>query len=246
LSGFAKPNVSGNYDTTQNIQTMRNIFLFFLALTTITVNGQNHLFGVKGGAGANWTEVTATNFLKDRNYRTGMAIGLTYDYLFKKHFSAGVDIIYNQRGFTNDIIFTDDLGNPTGRKEIIKFNYDYLTVPLKVGFNYGKTVYGFANIGLTPSILVDAKTITPTIDFNGIIIPSETSNITSRVNKFDIGGLVEIGGGYKFKGRYWLFTSFSYQHSFTTITNSDYFANSKIRHYGMTLNLGLKCALTKE
>jgi hypothetical protein len=223
---------------------MRNIILFFLTITTITVRGQNHLLGVKGGA--NWTEVTATNFSNDRNFGTGLAIGLTYDYLFKKHFSAGADIIYNQRGFTNDIIFTDDLGNPTGRKEIIKFYYDYITMPLKVGFNYGKTVYGFANLGLTPSILVDAKTITPTYDYNGTVITGETSNITNEVNRFDIGGLVEIGGGYKFKGRYWLFSSFSYQHSFTTITNSDYFANSKLRHYGMTLNLGLKCALTKE
>ncbi len=223
---------------------MRNILLIFLTIISITVNGQNHFLGVKGGA--NWTEVTASNFPKDRNYRTGLAIGLTYDYLFKKQFSAGADIIYNQRGFTNDIIFIDDLGNPTGRKEIIKFNYDYIIVPLKVGFNYGKTVYGFANLGLTPSLLVDAKTITPTYDYNGTVIPGETSTITNRVNKFDIGGLIEIGGGYKFRERYWLFTSFSYQHSFTTITNSDYFVNSKIRHYGMTLNLGLKCALTKE
>lgn len=223
---------------------MRNIFLLFLILATKTVSGQNHLLGIKGGAG--WTNVTASNFMNDRNYRTGLAIGLTYDYLFKKHFSADADIIYNQRGFTDDIIFTDDLGNPTGEKATTKFNYDYITMPLKVGINYGNTVYGFANIGLTPFILVDAKTITPAIDFNGTTIPGETVNITDRVNKFDIGGLVEIGGGYKFKERYWLFTSFSYQHSFTTITNSDYFANSTIRHYGMTLNIGLKCALTKE
>jgi len=223
---------------------MRKILLLFLTAITITVNGQNHLLGVKGGA--NWTNVTASNFLNDKDFRTGLAIGLTYDFLFKKYFSAGADIIYNQRGLRNDIIFTDDLGNPTGKKATSKFNYDYITLPLKVGFNYGKTVYGFANIALTPSMLVDAKTITPSIDFNGTTIPGETFNVTNRVNKFDIGELVEIGGGYKFKGRYWLFTAFSYQHSFTTITNSDYFANSKIRHYAMTLNLGLKCALTKE
>ena len=224
--------------------TMNKILLTILTIASLNVSGQNHLLGVKGGV--SWTNITATNFISDNHYRTGLAIGLTYDYIFKKHFSTGADIIYNQFGFTNDLIFTDDLGNPTGGKATIKFNYDYISIPLKVGFNYGKTVYGFANIGLTPSILVDAKTITPTIDFNWTIIPGETYNVTSKVNKFDIGGLVEIGGGYKFKDRYWLFTSFSYQHSFTTITNSDYFANSKIRHYGMTLNLGLKCALTKE
>jgi hypothetical protein len=93
---------------------------------------------------------------------------------------------------------------------------------------------------------MDAKTITPTIDNNGTIIPGETSNVTSQVNKFDVGGGIEIGGGFKFKERYWLFTSISYHQSFTTISNADYFANSNIRHYGMTFNLGLKYALTKE
>lgn len=222
---------------------MKSIFFFFLTITTITLWGQNHLLGVKGGV--SWTNVTASNFAKDRNFRTGFAIGFTYDYIFKKHFSTGADIIYNQQGFTIDNIFVDELGNPTGKKATSKFNYDYISIPLKAGFNYGKTIFGFANIGLTPSILIVAKTTTPTIDFYGTTIQGETFNITDRVNKFDIGGLVEIGGGYKFKGRYWLFTSFSYQHSFTSITNAEYLTNSKIRHYGFTLNLGLKCALTK-
>lgn len=223
---------------------MRNIALLFLTVSTITVSGQNHLLGVKGGT--NWTEVTATNFLEHRNIRTGIAIGLTYDFLFKKHWSFGAEVIYNQRGFTSDMLFTNEHGIPTGRKQIFKSQYDYVSMPLVVGFNYGKTIYGFANIGLTPSILVSAKIINPTLDYDRTNMALDTLDITGWVNKFDIGGLVEIGGGYKFNGRYWLFTSFSYQHSVTSITNSDYFANSKIRHYGMTLNIGLKCALTQE
>jgi hypothetical protein len=43
-----------------------------------------------------------------------------------------------------------------------------------------------------------------------------------------------------------LFTSFSYQQSLTSITNSDYFADSKIRHNGMSFTIGVKCDLTKE
>jgi hypothetical protein len=247
IATFAKTqNFIGNTITTQNILTMRNLFLLFLSIITLTASGQFHLLGFKGGA--SWTNVKASNFINNRNDRTGLAIGLTYDFNFKRHFTLGADIVYNQRGFTNEMIFSNNQGNPTGRKETnepIRFNYDYVSMPLKVGFNYGNTVYVFTTIGLTPSIIVEAKTITPTIDFNRTIIFGETSNVTGRVNKFDIGGLIEIGGGYKFKSRYWVFTSFSYQHGFTTITNSNYFKNSKIRHYGMTLNLGLKYALTK-
>jgi len=223
-----------------NMKTTKNIFLLLFTFATLTVNGQNHLIGVTGSV--NWTNVTANNnFASDINYRTGFATGFSYDYIFKKNFIIGADILYNQRGFTNDIIFIDENGNPTGQKATTNFNYDYLTIPLKVGYNYGKTFYCFANTGLTPAILIDAQTITPKIEF----LPSEQNDVTDRVNKFDIGGIVEVGGGYKFEDRFWLYLSFSYQRSFTTITSSDYFANLKIRHNGMAINIGLKYALTK-
>ncbi len=67
-------------DRHTNIQTMRKILLLVLTATTITVSGQNHLLGVKGGA--NWTNVTASNFLNDKDFRTGLASGLTYDFLY--------------------------------------------------------------------------------------------------------------------------------------------------------------------
>jgi len=223
---------------------MKNILLIILTIATLKVAGQNHLIGVKGGV--NSTNITSSNFISQSDSRTGLTAGLTYEFLFKKHFSIGADLIYNQRGFTNDLVFTDNLGNPTGEKFTSKFNYDYISLPIKTGFNIGTKLYGFTNIGVIPSLLVDAKTITPTFDSDAKFTGNETFDVTNRVSKFDFAGLVEIGGGYKFKGRYWLFTSFSYQHSFTTITNSEYFANSKIRHNGMALTIGLKCALTKE
>jgi hypothetical protein len=223
---------------------MRNLLLIILTISTLKVAGQNHLIGVKGGA--NSTNITSSNFLSKSDSRTGLTAGLTYEFLFKNHYSIGADLIYNQRGFTNDLVFTDNLGNPTGEKYTTTFNYDYVSLPIKTGFNIGTKLYGFTNIGLIPSLLVDAKTTTPTFDTDAKFTGNETFDVTNRVSKFDFAGLVEIGGGYKFKERYWLFTSFSYQHSFTTITNSEYFANSKIRHNGMALTIGLKCALTKE
>jgi hypothetical protein len=223
---------------------MKNIFLFILTISTLKVAGQNHLIGLKGGV--NSTNITSSNFLSQNNSRTGLTAGLTYEFLIKKHFSIGADLIYNQRGFTNDIIFTNNLGNPTGEKYTTKFNYDYVSLPIKTGFKIGNKIFGFTNIGVIPSLLVDAKTISPTFNTVGNVTGSETFDVTSRVTKFDFAGLAEIGGGYKFKDRYWLFTSFAYQYSFTTITNSEYFAISKIRHNGMTLTIGLKCALTKE
>lgn len=222
---------------------MKNIVLLILTITTLKVAGQNHFVGLKGGA--NLTNISST-FVSQHDNRTGIYTGLTYDYLLKKHFSVSADLIYNQRGFTNDIIFTDDLGNPTGEKYTTKFNYDYVSLPIKTGLNLGNKFYGYTNIGVIPSLLINAKTISPTFNVDGKVTGNETFDMTNKVTKFDFACLAEIGGGYKFKNRYWLYTSLAYQYSFTTITNSKYFANSTIRHYGISLTIGLKYALTKE
>lgn len=154
--------------------------------------------------------------------------------------------MYSQRGFANSFSYTDNSGNSITDNEITKFNYDYVSLPLKAGLNFGSKVYNFASIGMVPSWLVNAKTTGPKFDANGKLTGSETTDVTSRVSEFDLAGLVEIGGGYKIQNKYWLFTSATYQHSFTTITNADYFANNKIRHNGLTLAVGLKCALTNN
>ncbi len=227
-------------------QIMKITLIFIFTISTLKVAGQNHLIGVKGGV--NSTNIIS-KYLGTSQPRTGITAGLTYDYLFKQYFSIGADFIYNQRGFTDDFILSDDFGNVTLEKNMIKFNYDYISLPIKTGFNIGTKLFGFTNIGVIPSLLVDAKSTVPIFDTDSKFIGYEKFDVTNRVSNFDFAGLFEMGGGYKLKGRYWLFTSFLYQRSFTsitTVTNSDYIANSKIQHNGMNLTIGLKCRLTKE
>ena len=211
-------------------------------MATLNAVGQNQFIGVKGSV--NLTNISSSD-IRNTDYRTGLSSGITYEYLFGKHYSLGADIIYNQRGFRDYLTLTDNTGNPTGEKAIYKYNYDYLSIPIKTGFNIGNTFYSFANIGLIPSILVNAKTFLPPFDINAKVGGSDVIDLTNKVTKFDLAGLIEIGGGYKFKNRYWLFSSIGYQQSITTITNSEYFANSKIRHNGMNLTVGMKYALSK-
>ncbi|MCD4665411.1 MAG: PorT family protein, partial [Bacteroidales bacterium] len=169
----------------------------------------------------------------------GISGGLTYEYRLNTHFILGADFLYVQKGFTNDVTFIDINGNPLG-DGTSKFHYDYLSLPIKGGYMIGDRISGFVNLGIVPSFLIDAKTIIPVYNNEDIIDEPE------GVTKFDLAVLIEIGGSYKFKDRFLLFASLAYQHGTISITNSDYFANSKIAHYGMTLSMGLKYALKKE
>ncbi len=124
---------------------MRNIILTILTTISISVSGQS-LIGIKGGL--SFTNVSSSNFIENNDSRTGFSGGLSYEYFLRDNHSLSFDLAINQRGFTNDMIFTDIKGNPTGQKSTSEFNYDYLSMPIKTGIYLGQKVNAFGNIGI--------------------------------------------------------------------------------------------------
>ena len=227
------------------IMRMRQVFILILILTSSQVSGQTSLVGIKIGAiKAN----VRSKELSKMNYLIAVSGGSTFDYFLNKHFSLGADFIYEQRGFSNDIIFTDDQGNPIDQKATIKFWYEYYSIPIKVGFKFGNKLYGYSNIGIIPSFLINAETKVPVIKSQNEVSTSEwvVSNVTKSVTRFDMSTFFEIGLGYKLKNNLWPYTSCSFQNSFTQFSNAKYFSSSELKHYGMIWSVGLKCKLSKE
>lgn len=215
---------------------MRNLFLLiFIFVAAIKVNGQNHFIGVKGGL--SWTTARGNGFKDD--FRTKLTMGFTYDYFLKKHFSIGADLLYDQRGFLYPDPPAAGIIGPNYYKMVTTRNYNYISVPLKVGFNYGEKIFGFANVCLVPSFLVKSEIVTTRFNTDGSIRDIGISDRTGTSTQLDFSGLLEVGGGYKF-GRYWVYSSISYQHSFYDIIYDS------IVLYGFKLNLGLKYALKPE
>ncbi|MCJ8290749.1 MAG: PorT family protein [Crocinitomicaceae bacterium] len=214
------------------------LILVLIVLTAVPVFGQNHYIGLRSGVSL--SNVISEDLFNDRDFRTGFIGGLTYEYKFENKFSISIDLVYAQKGFSEDAIFNDETGSIIDLTHSTNFNYDYLSIPIKGGFSIGNNFQGFLNLGILPSMLVNAKTITSSIGIYGAL----NQDIAEYVDKFDLGGLLEIGGSYKFKERFLLFSSLTYQQSFTSITNDNYFSDWSIKHNGMTLSVGLKYALT--
>lgn len=201
-------------------------------MVTISAQAQNLFIGVR--AGANFTNVNAKHF-DDNVTRKGISTGLTFDYVFRNKIILSADILYSQKGFGNYFIFGDPLritgATSSGGRQVVYFHYDYLSVPLKIGYTIGQTFFGFGNLGLIPSYLVNANTKlsdAPTIDATG------------DVTKFDLAGQIELGCGYRIRESYFIYTSASFANSFTYLSNDNYFSGSDISHYGITLSLGFK------
>lgn len=214
---------------------MRKIITTFILLTSIAVYGQDHYLGMVGGACL--TNVKSDNFSGGTN-RKGLLGGLTYEYKFKKIFHVGLDFVYAQRGFKNDVFNTDQNENTTGEELTLEVNYDYLSLPIKGGFSIGSSFSGFLNLGVVPSLLINTESFISEMEV--------TIKGTDEVSNFDFGGLIEIGGSYQFKEHFLLFASFAYQYSFTSLSNSNYYPYGATKHYGMILTMGLRYALKKE
>ncbi len=219
---------------------MTRYVIIFVFLFSISSFAQNNIIGF--GAGVNWSNVNTKDFLDDKNKdsRLGFSGDLIYEYFFNEHLFLKTGVTYSQRGFSLDSHIYDDVGNVLN-SITTTFNYDYLAIPLTIGYRTKGDIYFFGNIGFLPAMLVSAKTKTPIVDhINGEIIKYETYDVKDRVTNIDYGGIVKLGIGYELDKSYTIFSSFSYNYSFNTITNSEYFGGSNIYHWGLNLLLGLK------
>ena len=215
---------------------MRNLITLLTVLFTIPVFGQNNYIGLKGGL--NWFNINSDDFSNNKP-RNGFMGGLTYEHEFESKFHIGLDLLYAQKGFKDELTLTDEEGNLTGEEASTAFNYNYLSVPIKGGFSIGNNLTGFLNLGVVPAFLMKATITTPGVGGSD----EETIDVTEDATSFDFGGLIEIGGGYKFNEQLQVFTSFSYQHSFTDFTNDDHLSYADARHHGMNISLGVKYVL---
>lgn len=215
------------------------IFFIFLSLKGV---GQTQYLGLQGGF--TQSNVSGKLFLENNGDRKAWSGGLTYQLQFDNNFTLGSGISFFQKGFYNDIVDSDEMGNPQeplgGRSY---FNYHYLSVPLTAGYRVGKKIGGFMSLGMVPSILIHANVRNSGIE--GIIDPQKIL-VTDRVSKFDFGVIGELGILYKLSSSMLISTAFCYQQSIISITNENYFPGKKVRHYGTTLSIGVQYKLNKK
>lgn len=221
---------------------MKAAIVILFTFTTWEAVAQHHRVGVVGGAYR--TGVTSGDFTDFRpQYRGGG--GISYEYLLDKTMVIGANVLYARREFTDDLEVVADQEQDVSTD----YRYDYLSVPLKVGIyrsDDNGIALGFVNVGLVPSLLLNATTDTPGFEVTGEVIPAQMLDVTDQAAPFDLAGLVEFGVGAHVVGGLWWAVSATYQHSLTSITNDRYFDGTALRHNSIGINVAMKHLLNSE
>ncbi len=213
--------------------------LFVLSLfITCSANAQQSI-GIQAGVGR--TMVRSEVFKDQNSPKVRPNLGLSYERFLSRHVTLGADLLYQQRGFSDVVQIADENGQAVGTA-VAEFRYSYAALPLKVGYSFGKKGFGFGKLGLVPAVLLKAVSIAP----DGKSFQQKTYDNTSEVNRFDLGGIAEAGGGYRFESRCQLYASLGFQQSFTSFSGARYFGGIPLRHYGWFLSLGFRYELASR
>lgn len=207
--------------------------LAFTLLTSFSAAAQRHTIGIQAGAGL--SRVRSDVFENEGAPKARMNLGLTYERRIGSHLTLGADLLYQQRGFTTQVVIVDQSRMPIGTTTT-PFSYNYAALPVKAGYQFGAKGYGFGKLGLVPALLLRASYERPEITSD----KRENVDMTGDTRRFSLAGIAEAGGGYRFDGPFQLYASLAFQHDITSFTDAAYFRS---RHYGCYLNLGFRYEL---
>jgi hypothetical protein len=181
---------------------------------------------------------------KNETYKFGFTSGINACYLLTKHINIEVGVQYANKGFEtkesalifgvprSGIIYNTS-NNPTSGKIIYVFNY--LDIPLKVNFVFGKKKTRFiTGIGLTTDILIRG-----TNTFKGETAAGSTvknsSNVTGNYNRVNLSPTISCGIEHTLNSRMFFKVEPTFRYSVLKV------ADAPIGTYLWSAGINLSC-----
>ncbi len=216
---------------------MKPILLTTFIFLSQFLSAQTDYLGLRGGL--NWSNVKTDTPFEDSDGTTGFLGGITYQHQFENGFYWGVDLLYSERGFEDELFpgSIDPCLNCLRVAEPVvhQLQYNYISMPIKVGITFGGAIKFFTDLALVPSTLIRARA--HSIAFNTEI---------PEVDEFDLATQIEAGATFRLYERWIAFGSVSYLSSITSITNANYFPDNKMQHRTVNLSFGIRYEIKKR
>ena len=220
---------------------MKNIFritALALVATLCSFNAKAQTpyrqFGIK--AGMNISNAGSGDSLKDI---IGGNLSLTYDRVHFRFLTVGGEINLVQRGFQS----FDSIGNSQSLASI-RNKFNYFSVPVKLGVQFGKRVYIFGNAAIVPAYLIKAIKEIPVFDASGALINYSAQDASNTASQFELSTQIEVGIGVTKAKRYKFYVSAAKQQAITNILN-DPQTRFDLKSTGILISAGMKIEFGK-
>lgn len=163
-------------------------FLLSLLGFGTTALAQQHLVGVAGGVNIRNTLSPAMGF----RFKASPLLGLDYEYNSKGLFTISSGIWFNQTGNASYVTFTNEVGQKI--KEVRgEITANSISIPLAVGIKTKKKTYFFGNVGIVPSLLLNARLVSKEFLANVNLPGGENMDISDQYRNFDIPFQIQLG-----------------------------------------------------
>lgn len=212
------------------------IFTVLMAFSAVAQTPYRQ-FGIKGGMNISNVNTNLSSYTtKDI---IGGNLSLTYDRVHFRFLTVGGEINIVQRGFQNfdSIVASQSVAS-------IRNKFNYFSVPLKLGVQFGNRAYVFGNVAFVPGYLLKAISETPVLDATGQIIDYTWQDATSTSAQFELSTQIEVGIGVTKAKRYKFYVSAAKQQGWTNLFNNPASAFD-FKSVGIIVSTGMKIEFGK-
>jgi hypothetical protein len=210
-------------------------------------NSQTHKLGLM--AGANLSNIVHTSVFFDKtDFKPGFRGGIHYHLAFENSITLMVDLLYVQKGFAYDFeyqSYNDDLEPYDGTSEY-SFAYDFISVPISIGYSFGDKLSVTPYLGIAASRLVQTKHYYTLHDDNGNVVDEGEENKYTVLPKYDWPVHTGLYLEYTIGNNLTVFSKLQADYSLNTISGKQYFSESELTHYGYGLSLGLSFCINSN
>jgi len=212
----------------------------FLLLPVIIFGQANSLeVGICGGSGM---RILTGNSI-DKNHSepaVGYHIGGTIQYHFTENFSLRTDPGFEQKGITDYIVFTDNVGNEIGHLKS-QNNLNYIVLPVMGQLCFGNRIAFTLHAGAFAGYLIRNNLKMPAIETN----PEQKFDITGSDKRFDMGLAGGFGCQFPVKDNFSIFLDARINAGIFNIASSSSLFEP-IHTNSLNLTMGIKYRFARE
>ena len=227
------------------MNTFRNITTALISIGIFAISAKAQTpyrqFGLKAGMNISNVKTDVPSYTtKDI---LGGSLSVTYDRVHFRFLTVGGEFNWVQRGFTFPITLTDSVGTTLGVADL-RNKFNYFSVPLKLGVQFGNRVYIFGNAAFIPGYLQKAVSEVPVVDENGQVINYTWQDATSNAAQFDLSTQIEVGIGVTKAKRFKFYVSAAKQQALLNMFD-DPQSTFNIKSTGIIISTGMKIEFGK-